>query len=64
MLFLFLHTAALPDAAAVTKVKEEEAIEYDNEGEIEKRLSKLKGANFHSGKYSTIFQCNGYSSEE
>ncbi|KAG7332127.1 hypothetical protein KOW79_003961 [Hemibagrus wyckioides] len=34
--------AALLDAAAVTKVKEEEAIEYDNEGEIEKRLSKLK----------------------
>ncbi|KAI5622031.1 Golgi membrane protein 1, partial [Silurus asotus] len=30
------------DVAAVTKVKEEDAIEYDNEGEIEKRLSKLK----------------------
>ncbi|XP_053480384.1 Golgi membrane protein 1 isoform X1 [Ictalurus furcatus] len=34
---------ALLDAAAVANVKEEEdAIEYDNEGEIEKRLSKLK----------------------
>ncbi|MCJ8735308.1 hypothetical protein PDJAM_G00245350 [Pangasius djambal] len=33
---------ALLDAATVTKVKEEGAIEYDNEGEIEKRLSKLK----------------------
>ncbi|KAF7694989.1 Golgi membrane protein 1 isoform X2 [Silurus meridionalis] len=32
----------LLDVAAVTKVKEEDAIEYDNEGEIEKRLSKLK----------------------
>ncbi|XP_053360728.1 Golgi membrane protein 1 isoform X2 [Clarias gariepinus] len=33
---------ALLDAAAVTKGKEEDAIEYDNDGEIEKRLSKLK----------------------
>ncbi|MCI4381199.1 hypothetical protein PGIGA_G00248650 [Pangasianodon gigas] len=33
---------ALLDAATVPKVKEEDAIEYDNEGEIEKRLSKLK----------------------
>ncbi|XP_027022737.1 Golgi membrane protein 1 [Tachysurus fulvidraco] len=30
------------DAAAVNKMKEEDAIEYDNEGEIEKQLSKLK----------------------
>ncbi|XP_060737491.1 Golgi membrane protein 1 [Tachysurus vachellii] len=30
------------DAAAVNKMKEEDAIEYDNEGEIEKQLSKFK----------------------
>ncbi|KAK3539513.1 hypothetical protein QTP70_009493 [Hemibagrus guttatus] len=55
--------AALLDAAAVTKVKEEEAIEYDNEGEIEKRLSKLKGANLHHfilGNIPLNFQCSGY----
>ncbi|GAA6106804.1 Golgi membrane protein 1 [Tachysurus ichikawai] len=30
------------DAAAVNNMKEEDAIEYDNEGEIEKQLSKFK----------------------
>lgn len=38
-------------------MKEEDAIEYDNDGEIEKRLSKLKGANLRlsSGKCSHTF---------
>uniref|UniRef100_A0A4W4E799 Golgi membrane protein 1 n=1 Tax=Electrophorus electricus TaxID=8005 RepID=A0A4W4E799_ELEEL len=37
-----LCAGALLDAAVNGEGKEDEAIEYDNEGEIEKRLSKLK----------------------
>lgn len=67
-LTLFPCADALLDAAAVTNVKEEEdAIEYDNEGEIEKRLSKLKGANRRDlillENIPINIQCCGYSSE-
>lgn len=60
---LFLCADALFDKEAVTKVKEDDAIEYDNEGEIEKQLSELKGATLHRLILENIpinFQCHGY----